>query len=296
MQKYLRMGGTMDNIDSLPDIQHTMFPEVKLPINQVGVENVKTKFVLRGKDGSVNHILANVSMSTDLSSEIKGISMSKLLRTLIKYLDTPLNHDVIDEILREFRIEVETNSSNSFMRFDFEYPILKQAPISKLEFPQFYKCAFEGRLVGKKFNFYQKVVVPYQSYCCCSASLCEHLELNGKKGFPHAQRAFATVLVEVVLSEILWLEDIIDIVEKAVVNVTYPLLRRKDEQEVARIAAENPMFVEDAIRFISKGLNDDPRIFDWIAKCSHEESLHTSEAIAINWKGIKGGFDGLLFL
>jgi len=286
----------MDNIDTLPDIQHTMLPEVKLPIYQVGVENVKTKFLLRGKDGSVNHILANVSMSTDLSSDIKGISMSKLLRTLIKYLDTPLNHDVIDEILREFRIEVETNSSNSFIRFDFEYPILKQAPISKLEFPQFYKCTFEGRLIGDKFNFYQKVVVPYQSYCVCSASLCSHLELNGKKGFPHAQRAFATVLVEVLLPEILWLEDIIDIVEKAVVNETYPLLRRKDEQEVARIAAENPMFVEDAIRFISKGLNSDPRIFDWIAKSVHEESIHTSEAIAINWKGIKGGFDGLLFL
>jgi GTP cyclohydrolase FolE2 len=35
---------------------------------------------------------------------------------------------------------------------------------------------------------------------------------------------------------------------------------------------------------------------DWIVKCSHEESIHTSEAIAINWKGITGGFSGNRYL
>ena len=35
---------------------------------------------------------------------------------------------------------------------------------------------------------------------------------------------------------------------------------------------------------------------DWIVKCSHEESIHTSEAIAINWKGIPNGFDGRRFI
>ena len=56
------------------------------------------------------------------------------------------------------------------------------------------------------------------------------------------------------------------------------------------------MFVEDSIRKISKGLDDREDIYDWIIKCSHEESIHTSEAIAINWKGMPGGFDGRRYL
>ena len=56
------------------------------------------------------------------------------------------------------------------------------------------------------------------------------------------------------------------------------------------------MFVEDAIREISKAVNSLEGVRDWIVKCSHEESIHTSEAIAINWKGIPNGFDGRRFI
>jgi GTP cyclohydrolase FolE2 len=35
---------------------------------------------------------------------------------------------------------------------------------------------------------------------------------------------------------------------------------------------------------------------DWIVKCIHEESIHTSEAVAVNWKGITGGFDGRRYI
>ena len=56
------------------------------------------------------------------------------------------------------------------------------------------------------------------------------------------------------------------------------------------------MFVEDAIRTISDSLNNMKGVHDWIVKCSHEESIHTSEAIAVTWKGIPGGFDGRRYL
>jgi len=75
----------------------------------------------------------------------------------------------------------------------------------------------------------------------------------------------------------------------------YPIIKRLDEQEIARIASENPLFVEDAIRLISNELKK-KNVLDWIVKCSHEESIHTHEAIAINWKGIVGGFDENYFI
>ena len=56
------------------------------------------------------------------------------------------------------------------------------------------------------------------------------------------------------------------------------------------------MFVEDAIRAISQSISNIDGVIDWIVKCSHEESIHTSEAIAVNWKGVLGGFDGGRYL
>ena len=162
-------------------------------------------------------------------------------------------------------------------------------------FPQYYKCGFIGKLDNNEFRFFQKVRVQYQSYCPCSASLCNHLQENGTNGYPHAQRSFCDLLVEVKPENIMWLEMLIEIVENAVSNKVYPILRRMDEQQVAKVAAENPQFVEDSIRRICNELNKEPFIYDYIVKCSHEESLHTSNAIAVAWKGIKSGFDSSYF-
>lgn len=280
----------------LPDIQHEMESPIKIPISQVGVQNVTTKFMVETKFGYFNETIAKVSMSTSLNETMKGISMSMLLRTLNKYLNLPLKHALIEAILREFRKAVETDSDDSYIKFEFLLPIMKKSPLSELHFPEFYNCSFEGRLTKEEFRFFQKVRIQYASYCPCSASLCADLKSKGEKGYPHAQRSYAEVLTEVDLPNIIWLEDIIDVVEKAVKNTPTPILRRVDEQEFARRAAENPMFVEDAIRYISQGLNNEKYIKDWIVKCTHEESIHTHEAIAINWKGIPNGFTGLYFL
>jgi len=222
--------------------------------------------------------------------------MSMLLRTLIKYLGGPLKHDIIYQILNEFRTAVETNSEHSLIKMDFEIPIEKTAPKSKLSFPQYYKCGFTGKLDHDEFRFFQKVRVQYQSYCPCSASLCGDLDRYDIKGFPHAQRSFCDLLVEVKPENRIWLEELIELVESSVINRVYPILRRVDEQEVARIAGVNPMFVEDAIREISCRLNQNELIYDWIIKCSHEESLHMNEAIAKAWKGIPNGFRSTYYL
>jgi len=276
----------------LPDMQHEGTVEFPLRINQVGVQNVKAPFLLESRYGGFRQLVAEITMTTDLKPDMKGISMSMLLRTLKNYLDKPLKHPLIRDILKEFKTAVEADSTESNLKFEFELPIYKKSPKTTHVFPQFYQCSFEGKLVGEVFRFFEKVRVQYASYCPCSASLCE----NAGKGFPHAQRSFAEVLVEVIPPQIVWLEDIIDIVEKSVKTLPYPIVQRLDEQEIAKIAADNPMFVEDAIRRIVNALNEDENIFDWLVKCTHQESIHSSDAIAICWKGVKGGFDGIYYL
>jgi GTP cyclohydrolase I len=282
--------------EQLPDIQHSMQPEIKIPINQVGVSNVKVPIILDSMYGGDHELVAKVSMCTDLDAKTKGISMSMLLRTLVKWLDRPLKHDALKQILQELKVAVETNSQDSYLKFEFDLPISVKSPKSGYVFPQYYPASFEARLIKDQFKFYEKVKVFYSSYCPCSASLCEDLKSKGSIGYPHAQRSSVEILVEVLQDEILWLEEIIKLVEDSVKTIPYPIIRRVDEQEIARIAGENLMFVEDAIRRIAQSLDSERRIYDWIAKCIHEESIHCSDAVACNWKGIEGGFDGRYFL
>jgi len=280
--------------EGLPDVQESE-PNIKIPIMQVGVENVEVPFKLESKHGGHHQLIANVSLTTNLDENTKGISMSRLLLTLKPYLDLPFKRILIQKILEDLIDNLETTMAS--MKFEFRMPVNRKSILSDHEFPIYYKCKFEMKR-QKDYNtdltwFYQGVRVQYASYCPCSAELCEVLD---EKGYPHNQRSFADVLVEVVEPHYVWLEDIIETVESQIKTLPYPVIKRVDEQEIARIAAQNPMFVEDAIRKISKALDDKDELYDWIVKCSHEESIHTSEAIAINWKGMSNGFDGRRFI
>ena len=73
----------------LPDIQCSE-PGIQIPIKRVGVENVEVPFKLESKYGGFHEMVANVSMGTNLDENNKGISMSRLIRTLKPYLDLPL--------------------------------------------------------------------------------------------------------------------------------------------------------------------------------------------------------------
>jgi len=301
----------MTTKECLPDIQCTE-PTIKIPIMQVGVENVEVPFKLESKQGGYNELVANVSLRTSLDSKTKGISMSRLLLTLKPYLDLPLKSKLIEQILKDVIKNVGDGSpwgtNAAFMKFDFRMPVKRKSIKTDNEFPIYYKCRFEGQIYdatmvkasGQKnqewyFRFFEGVTVQYASYCPCSAELCNVLD---SKGFPHNQRSFAHILTEINTygTDYVWLENIINAVENVIPTLPYPVIKREDEQEIARVAGENPMFVEDAIRAVSESVNEIPGVIDWIIKCSHEESIHTSEAIAINWKGTNGGFDGRRFI
>jgi GTP cyclohydrolase I len=290
---------------NLPDIQETK-PDIPISIKQVGVENVEVPFRLESKykiDGiEFYDLVANVSMTTNLDSRAKGISMSRLLRTLRKYLYQPLKQTLVKTILMD--IAKNVGSKNAFMKFEFRLPMERKSPVSKYSFPIYYPCRFEGRLIQDRidltryhYTFYQGVKIQYASYCPCSAELCNHLDSCSERGYPHNQRSYADVLVESIVDkgQYVWLEDVIEAIESVIPTLPYPIIKRVDEREIAKIAAENPLFVEDAIRLITKAIDDLP-IYDWIVKCIHEESIHTSEAIAVNWKGVPEGLDGRRFI
>ena len=280
--------------EKLPDVQQTE-PTIKRSIQQVGVESVEVPFTLELKSGGFSKLVAKVSMRTNLEKNVKGVSMSRFLLTLKPYLDLPLKHELIKEILT--KLSKNLGTTESFMKFEFKLPLKRKSVKSNNIFPIYHNCMFEGQLINSEFRFFQGVEVQYASYCPCSAELSKDLAKKGNDmGFPHAQRSFAKITIENKEPNFVWLEDVITIVEKAIKTLPYPIIKRVDEQEIARIASQNPIFVEDAIRAISQELDSDERIYDWIIKCIHEESIHTSEAIAVSWKGLEKGFNGNYYL
>jgi GTP cyclohydrolase I len=84
---------------------------------------------------------------------------------------------------------------------------------------------------------------------------------------------------------VLWFEDLIEAARRAVPTETQVMVKREDEQAFAELNAANPIFVEDAARLFCEQLQADPRIGDFRVIASHQESLHSHDAISILTQG-----------
>jgi GTP cyclohydrolase I len=63
------------------------------------------------------------------------------------------------------------------------------------------------------------------------------------------------------------------------------MVKREDEQAFAELNGANPIFVEDAVRLLCDSFESDARIGDFRVVASHQESLHSHDAVSILTKG-----------
>jgi GTP cyclohydrolase I len=126
----------------------------------------------------------------------------------------------------------------------------------------------------------------YSSTCPCSLELSEHARsARGQLATPHSQRSVARISVELVEDDCLWFEDLIELARRAVPTETQVMVKREDEQAFAELNAANPIFVEDAARLFCEQLLADPRIGDFRVVASHQESLHSHDAVSVLTEG-----------
>jgi len=266
-------------IEDMPDVQNDTsgFPFKK--IKKVGIRNVIVPLKILRKDGTINIASGNISIYTDLIESIKGANMSRyriLVEDFLLYKDLNLR-ELIREILPATKEKL--GASNSYIKIKFDYFLIKEAPVSKTKSFSNYECIIEGKLNGDKYKYYLMVKVPYTSLCPCSKRISEY--------GAHNQRSFAEVKVELIDNKILWIEDIVDIVEK---NASAPIintLKRNDEAYQTELMYENPRFVEDMCRLIGNDLDKhlDKEIKDYVIVVEHQESIHSSDAISVMTAG-----------
>jgi GTP cyclohydrolase I len=63
------------------------------------------------------------------------------------------------------------------------------------------------------------------------------------------------------------------------------MVKREDEQAFAELNAAHPIFVEDAARLFAAEFLRDTRIGDFRVIASHQESLHSHDAVSLLTEG-----------
>jgi GTP cyclohydrolase I len=162
---------------------------------------------------------------------------------------------------------------------------------SGLEGFQFYDVAFEGVMTddGHYRRFIQFDFV-YSSACPCSAELAEHArDHRGAYTVPHSQRSKARLTIEEAEGKKIWIEDLHALCLRALRTETQVMVKREDEQAFAELNGAHLKFVEDAARLLYAELAQDRRIADFQIACSHQESLHSHDAVSVICKGVPGG-------
>ena len=108
---------------------------------------------------------------------------------------------------------------------------------------------------------------------------------------PHSQRSAAELRVRLLPSfQMFPIIELIDLVEHALKTPVQATVKREDEQAFALLNGTNLMFCEDAGRRLQTALNEDERILDFWARCTHFESLHPHNAVSVITKGVEGGY------
>jgi len=276
---------------SLPDMMETSgeISGASVPIQQVGISGFKLPLKYRTKTGETLTLETAVTGTVSLQAELKGINMSRIMRSFYDHKNEITTGEWMGKILKAYLRKVESKAAR--LKIRFSYPLLQPSLRSGLEGYQFYDVAFEGVMTadGRYRRFIQFDFV-YSSACPCSAELSEHArDLRGAYTVPHSQRSKARILIEEVEGKKIWIEEVHALCVRALRTETQVMVKREDEQAFAELNGAHLKFVEDAARLLYAELAKDKRIADFQVACSHQESLHSHDAVSVICKGVPGG-------
>lgn len=273
--------------ETLPDLQNgpaALIRGAQRPIQHVGISNFRLPIRFHTRHNGDLTLETSVTGTVSLEAEKKGINMSRIMRSFYEYAEKTFSFEVIEAALDAYKADLESIDARIQMRFSF--PVKVESLRSGLAGYQYYDIALElveAEGVRRKIMHLDYV---YASTCPCSLELSEHArQFRGQLATPHSQRSVARLSVEVKDGDCLWFEDLIDHCRRAVPTETQVMVKREDEQAFAELNAANPIFVEDAARLFSEALMGDPRIGDFRVVASHQESLHSHDAVSVLTEG-----------
>ena len=244
----------------------------ELRIDKVGVRGLRFPIQVRDKARSVQNTVATIGMFVDLPKEFKGTHMSRFIEALNEH-GSVIHVENMADILHS--LQKRLNAATSHLEIEFPYFMVKKAPVSGGEGVMDYTARFDATACGSEIDFVLTVKANVTTLCPCSKAIAKY--------GAHNQRGEVTVRIR--SREIVWIEDLIAIIESAASSELYALLKRHDEKAVTERAYENPVFVEDLVRNVALKLNADWRVNWYKVEAENFESIHNHNAYACIEKG-----------
>jgi GTP cyclohydrolase I len=239
----------------------------ELRIDKVGVRGLRFPIQVRDKARSVQNTVATLGMFVDLPMEFKGTHMSRFVEVLNAHGNI-IHVENISDILRE--LQKKLHAATSHLEIEFPYFMSKKSPVSRRESLMDYIARFDASACGEEIDFVLTVKVNVTTLCPCSKAIAKY--------GAHNQRGEVTVALR--FKKIIWIEDVISMVEASASSELYALLKRQDEKAVTERAYENPVFVEDLVRNVAVRLKAHPLVTWYKVEAENYESIHNHNAYA----------------
>ena len=276
-----------DYRQGMPDLQNgpaSLIVGARAPIQHVGISNFRLPITYQTRDGGEIVLETSVTGTVSLEADRKGINMSRIMRSFYAHSGHLFSLRVLEAALDDYKTDLDAFDARILMRCS--YPIRVDSLRSGLSGWQYYDIALEvAEHRGQRLRIMHFDYV-YSSTCPCSLELSEHArEARGRLATPHSQRSIARISAVMTGPEKVWFEDMVDMCRRAVPTETQVMVKREDEQAFAELNAANPIFVEDAARLFCEQLLADDRVGDFRIVASHQESLHSHDAISVLTQG-----------
>jgi len=289
---------------ALPDLQNgpeALIKGARRRIQHVGISNFRLPLAVGRRDGGAHVLDTSVTGSVSLEAEHKGINMSRIMRSFYAEAGPDAGSqegagtaaEVAGRVLDAYKRDLDSFDARLMLRAS--YPMEVAALRSGLTGWQYYDVAWEVAERGGERLRALHLDYMYSSTCPCSLELSEHARRErGQLATPHSQRSVARLSVALDPDAgPIWVEDAVDLCRTAVPTETQVMVKREDEQAFAELNAANPIFVEDAARLFAEALAGDVRVGDFRVVASHQESLHSHDAVSVLTEGETFGGESL---
>ena len=219
------------------------------------------------RQGEADLELASDRVSTQLQV-YQELAVLMARHPVLGQLEGEENRRLATKLLREVADHLEAEKSRIEMTFPFF--LQKKAPVTGVESLMDYEVTLAGEIANGEVLSEVRVAVPVNSLCPCSKEISEY--------GAHNQRSHVTATIH--SNAFIWIEEIIEIIEKEASCELYGILKRPDEKYVTEKAYDNPKFVEDLVRDIAGHFNADERIQAYTVSAENFESIHNHSAYA----------------
>jgi GTP cyclohydrolase I len=256
----MRIEHDMKDVQSSSDYRN-------MPIQKVGIRNIRYPITVRDKSRETQQTVANVTLSVNLPHTNRGTHMSRFIEVLDRFKNE-VDYQNLDLILIEIKKSLQAEESH--IELEFPFFLRKKAPVSGLDSLMSYQCMIEATY-NNHLEISVRVEVPVHTLCPCSKEIAE-VSAHNQRG---------TVAITVGMTKFIWMEDLIQIAEESASSPLYALLKREDEKYITERAYENPRFVEDVVREVALRLQELPGVRYHIVEVENFESIHNHSAYAV---------------